>query len=51
MLVRDNKHLEQEGLHEIVCLREKLNRGRGRKRKYNIRDYQTSQQESSETIR
>ena len=51
LLVKDNKHLERDGLQEIVCLREKLNLGRGRKRKYNLREYQNSQRESSETIR
>ncbi len=51
MLVGDSKHLELSGLEEIVKLREDLNRGRGRKRKYTIRDYQKSQRESSETIR
>jgi hypothetical protein len=38
-MVMDNKHLTQYGLQEIVRLREKLNEGRGRKRKYSIHEY------------
>jgi hypothetical protein len=38
-LVYQGKHLEPEGLREILKLREKLNKGRGRKRKYNINDF------------
>lgn len=32
------EHLEKEGLEKILQLREELNQGRGRKRKYNIND-------------
>jgi len=32
------EHLKEEGLKEILKLREKLNEGRGRKRKYTIQD-------------
>lgn len=37
-MVNDKAHLTQEGLQEIVALREALNEGRGRKRKYNQKD-------------
>ncbi len=51
MLVSRGKHLTHEGLREIVTIREKLNEGKGRKRKYNAKDVQIITQESSETIR
>lgn len=38
ILMNEEKHLITEGLKEIVNLREKLNEGRGRKRKYNKKD-------------
>ena len=37
-LVRDGKHLTREGLNEIVSLREILNEGKGRKRRYTQKD-------------
>lgn len=37
-LVIDGKHLTEKGLKEIVTLRESLNEGRGRKRKYTQQD-------------
>lgn len=37
-MVFEGKHLTSEGLKEIVDLREKLNEGRRRKRKYNKED-------------
>ena len=37
-LVNNGQHLNPEGFKEIVRLREKLNEGRGRKRKYNQKD-------------
>lgn len=43
-LVTEKKHLDAEGLEEIVRLREKLNEGRGRKRKYTFVDYAQSLQ-------
>lgn len=36
--VIDGKHLTTEGLKEIVALRERLNEGHGRKRKYSQKD-------------
>lgn len=38
-LVNNHSHLTPEGLKEIIQLREKLNEGKGRKRKYSIQDY------------
>lgn len=43
-------HLTKNGLEEIINLREKINEGKGRKRKYTLLDYKKSQ-ESPETIR
>lgn len=37
-LVSQKEHLNPEGLKKILVLREELNKGRGRKRKYNIND-------------
>ncbi len=37
-IVKQERHLTQEGLRGVVELREKLNEGRGRKRKYNLND-------------
>ena len=37
-LVEANEHLHPEGFKKIVALREELNKGRGRKRKYNQDD-------------
>lgn len=37
-LIEKGAHLHPEGLQEILALREKLNEGRGRKRKYNQND-------------
>ncbi len=44
------EHLTDEGFLKILELRETLNEGRGRKRKYNLSDC-ISKEESSETIR
>ena len=37
-LVDQGKHLDPEGLREIILIRENLNEGKGRKRKYNAID-------------
>jgi hypothetical protein len=50
-MMNEGKHTNKEGLIEILRLREKLNEGRGRKRKYSLDDYIDSQTKSSETIR
>ncbi len=49
-LINEDKHLTREGLENVAMLREKLNEGRKRKRKYNLSDVKASR-ESSETIR
>ena len=41
-LVFEKKHLNSEGLEEIIRLREELNLGHGRKRKYELSDYRDS---------
>jgi len=50
-LVKDNQHLNPEGFNKIVNLREKLNEGKGRTRKYNKTDALIKTKESSETKR
>ena len=49
-LVSKGKHREKSGLEKIMILREKLNEGKGRKRKYSLKDV-ISVKKSSETIR
>lgn len=39
------EHLTSQGLEDIIRLRESLNEGRGRKRKYELGDFKKSQQE------
>lgn len=46
-LMAEKKHLEPIGFRQILEIRKKLNKGKGRKRKYTLRDVL----ESSETIR
>lgn len=48
--VLQKEHLKREGLEEIILLREKLNKSRGRKRKYNFCDYQESQNENPQRL-
>ncbi len=45
-LMAEGKHLTSDGMKEIVELRERLNEGKGRKRKYSIEDYQKTYQGS-----
>jgi len=49
-LVHKGEHRNQEGLRKILLLRERLNKGRGRKRKYGYRDLFPIKK-SPETIR
>ncbi|OGY85110.1 MAG: hypothetical protein A3F54_01545 [Candidatus Kerfeldbacteria bacterium RIFCSPHIGHO2_12_FULL_48_17] len=49
-LVEEQQHLNHEGLKKIIELREELNHGRGRKRKYSIIDYQKSLQENPQRL-
>lgn len=51
LIVKGRRHIEPEGIKEILILREKLNEGRKRKRKYNLTDVSFPKEESSETIR
>ena len=49
-LVNDGEHRNQEGLRKILELGEKINEGKGRTRKYGIKDI-FPEMESPETIR
>ena len=49
-LVQDKKHLIPEGLNKIISLREELNQGKGRKRKYSIEDYHLSLQKNPQRL-
>lgn len=49
-LVMEKKHLTQEGLQEIVQLREQLNEGRGRKRKHTLQSYVQFCQENPQRL-
>ncbi len=44
------EHLTAQGLKEIVKMREGLNEGRGRKRKYSFSDFQKSLQENPQRL-
>ena len=48
-LMANKEHLTKEGFNKIVHLREIINEGKGRKRKYNLKELIT--EKSSETIR
>ena len=50
-IVYSGEHLARKGFMRIVELREKLNEGKGRKRKYEKQDVMKDLRESSETIR
>lgn len=51
-MIARQEHLTSQGLEQIMYLRELLNEGKGRTRKYSLQDYQQSRTgESSETIR
>mgnify|MGYP001607571700 CR=1 FL=1 len=49
-LMYDKDHLNNEGMLKIIELREKLNEGRGRKRKYNMHDYKNSLSENPQRL-
>lgn len=44
------EHLTSEGLEEIIKLREELNKGKGRKRKYTLKDYEKSKKENPQRL-
>jgi len=48
--VFNKEHLTPQGLQEIVELREMLNEGAGRKRKYELCDFEKSQQENPQRL-
>ena len=49
-IMATGSHYNQEGLEQIVRLREKLNFGKGRKRKYEIAHYQQSLAENPQRL-
>jgi len=49
-IIGRDEHFTRNGLEKVINLRENINKGKGRTRKYSIQDYRKSQ-ESSETIR
>lgn len=49
-MVFEKKHLTEKGLKEVVKLREKLNKGRGRKRKYIMNDVYKSFRENPQRL-
>jgi len=48
--VFSKQHLTKDGLLKIIQLRETLNEGKGRKRKYNLVDYQGSTNETPQRL-
>ena len=50
-LVHKGNHRKESTIKEILSLRENLNLGKGRKRKYSIKDIFSNKSESPETIR
>lgn len=49
-IVCKKDHLSNEGILEVIELREKLNEGKGRKRKYNLEDYKNSLSENPQRL-
>jgi hypothetical protein len=49
-MVFKKEHLSNKGMLGVIKLREKLNKGRGRKRKYNIEDYKQSLSENPQRL-
>lgn len=49
-MMANNEHLTQKGMKKIVKLRETLNLGRGRKRKYTYHDYAQSLLENPQRL-
>jgi hypothetical protein len=49
-MVCDKDHLFNEGILKVIELREKLNEGKGRKRKYNLSDYKNSLSENPQRL-
>lgn len=49
-MVFKKEHLSNEGMLKIIELREKLNEGKGRTRKYNLKDYKNSLSENPQRL-
>jgi len=49
-LVYEKQHLNEKGLEKIICLREELNKGKGRKRKYEISDWINYKKENPQRL-
>ena len=49
-MVYEKQHLTSDGLKKIIELREELNLGHGRKRKYSIKDYNKPSQENPQRL-
>ncbi len=49
-LVVKKRHLTPEGLEEVIRLRESLNEGRGRKKKYTLQDYKQYKKENPQRL-
>lgn len=49
-LVMDKEHLDEAGLRKVIKLREELNKGKGRKRKYNQEDVEKHFQENPQRL-
>ena len=49
-LVYQKQHLNEEGLEQIITLREKLNEGKGRKRKYEMSDWINHKKENPQRL-
>jgi len=50
LMMQKNEHLTSEGMHKIIKLREELNKGKGRTRKYSLQDYQQSLSENPQRL-
>lgn len=49
-LMFEKQHLNEQGLERIIALRESLNQGKGRKRKYSIDDWKTHKSENPQRL-
>lgn len=49
-MVNNKNHLNEEGLEKIIKLRERLNEGRGRKRKYSLSDWKQFKRENPQRL-
>lgn len=49
-LINLKEHLEDDGLDQIIKLREQINEGRGRKRKYSVKDWYDFKRENPQRL-